>query len=282
MADVQKSAFSLSSATVMMAPALTTDVFSLTPALHSVGMVSEFNVSVESSINELMNGVAQATVDAKRTNIKPSITGNVYEMTAQNVMRAMALSGTPSAIRRGVASAAIASAAVSVSVTSDPIPGEASSAITGVGDVPSGSTILIQRVGGETDYVFPTKTTGVATGTGPYTLPIAAPYAIPAGLTFPAGSRVWVIPATGVGPIDADDLFGVKITGTLSNFDRPVTAVFPKVRMVKGFQISFNETQYGSMPWEMQPLLLSAGEVASLTRGADFGTKAPGLVYVGG
>lgn len=282
MADVQKSAFNLSSATVMMVPAFATDVFSLTPALHSVGMVSEFSISLESSVNELMNGVAQAVVDAKRTNIKPMITGNVYEMTGQNVMRAMALSGASTVVKRGVLTVAGAGSGASLTIASDPIPGEATSAITVIGDIPTGSTILIQRVNGETDYVFPTKSSGVATGAGPFVVPIAGNYIIPAGMSFPIGSRVWIVNDTALGTIDADDLFAVKITGTLSNFDRPVTAVFPKVRMVKGFQISFNETQYGSMPWEMQPLLLSAGEVASFTRGADFGTRAPGRVYVGG
>lgn len=282
MADVQKSAFSLSSATIMLGRAFTDDVFSLTPSVHSVGMVSEANITLDSSITELLNGVAQVSVDAKRTGVSASITGNVYEMTAQNFMRAQAMAGAATVVKRGVLTAPLAAAAVSISINSDPIPGEATSAITALGDIPAGSTILIQRVNGEFDYVFPTKSSAAATGSGPYVIPIAGAYAIPAGMTFPAGSRVWVVQEVGVGDIDADDLFCVKVTGTLSNFDRPVTYVAPKVRMVKGFQIAYNETQYSSMPWEMKPLVLSAGEVASVTRGTDIGTRRSGITYVGG
>lgn len=282
MADVQKSAFALSSATFMIGKAFTDDVFGLIPSQNSVGMVSEVNINLDSSITELLNGTAQATVDAKRTGVKSNITGNVYEMTAQNFLRATALNSTATVVKRGVLSSAVASGGVSLSINSDPIPGESTSAISAIGDIPQGSTILIQRVGGETDFVFPTKTTGVATGAGPYIVPIASPYAIPTNMSFAVGSRVWVVAPVGVGNIDADDLFCVKITGTLSSYDRPVTFVAPKVRMVKGFAISFNETQYSSMPWEMQPLLLSAGEVASSPRLAEVGTRQPGIVYVGG
>ena len=280
MADVQKSAFSLSSATIMIGRAFTDDVFSLTPSAHSVGMVSEVNVGLDSQITELLNGVQQVTVDAKRTGVSGSITGNVYEMTAQNFLRATALNSTATQVKRGTLSAPAAAGAVSLSIASDPIPGEANSAITATGDIPSGATLLLQRVGAETDYVFPTKSTGVATGTGPYTVPIAAPQAIPAGMSFPTGTRVYVVQAVGVANMDADDLFCVKIAGTLSQFDRPVVYVAPKVRMVRGFQLSFNETSYGSMPWEMKPLVLSATEATG--RLSEIGTRQTGLLYVGG
>jgi hypothetical protein len=282
MADVQKSAFSLSSATIMIGKAFVDDVFALMPSTHSVGMVSEVNVGLDSQITELLNGVQQVTVDAKRTGVSGSITGNVYEFTAQNFMRSQAMAGTATAIKRGALSAAANAAAVSLSLNSDPVPGEATSAITAVGDIPSGSTLLLQRVGAETDYVFPTKSTGAATGTGPYTVPIAAPNAIPTGMSFPIGTKVWVVSPVGVANIDADDVFCVKIAGTLTQFDRPVVYIAPKVRMVRGFQISYNETAYGSMPWEMKPLLMSVTEAASMSRLSEIGTRQTGMLYVGG
>lgn len=282
MADVNKSAFSLSSATIMIGQAFTDDVFSLTPEDHSVGMSSEVVINLDSNVNSLLNGVAQAEVDSKRTGVTAGITGNVFEMTAQNFMRAQGMAGAATPPKRGVLSAAAAGGAVSLSINSDPIPGEAGSAITALGDIPSGSTILLQRVDGETDYVFPTVTTGAATGTGPYTVPIAAPYAIPAGMSFDAGTRVWIVTPVGVANIDSDDLFCVKIAGVLTQFDRPMVFVAPKVRVVRGFQLSYNETQYTSMPWELRPLLLSRGEVDSDPRLAAVGTRQSGLLYVGG
>ncbi len=279
MADVQKSAFALSSATVMIAPAFVTPVFDLQPDLHSVGMAQEVNITVDSSVTELLNGVAQVLVDSKRTGVRSSISANIFEMTAQNFMRAQANSGTPVVMKRGVLTAALAAGAVSMSLNSDPIPGEATSAIASLADIPVGATVLIQRPGGEVDYVFPTVTSGAATGAGPYTVPIAT-YAIPAGMTFPIGSRVWVVQQIGIANQDSDDLFGVKIVGTLSNFDRPIVAVFPKVRIVSGFTLAFSETAYGSMPWQMGPLQLSKGEATG--RLTQIGTRQPGIVYVGG
>lgn len=281
MAEVQKSAFSLSGATLMIGKAFTDDVFALSPDVNSVGMAQEIRIVVDSSRNELLNGVAQSVVDSKRTNVRPSITGNIFEYTAQNFMRAQGLAGTSVTPKRGVLTAAAAAGAVSLSITSDPVPGETTSAITGIADIPSGASILIQLPDGS-DYVFPTKSSGAASGTGPYTIPLAGNYAVPAGMTFPIGSKVWIVQEIGVGNITEDDMFCVKVAGQLSNFNRPVVFVAPKVRMVKGFEIGFSDTQYGSMPWEMSPQLMSKGEVTSQPRLAEIGTKRSGLIYVGG
>jgi len=282
MAEVQKSAFSLSGATLMMGRAFVDDVFGLTPDKHSVGMAQEIRVVVDSSRNELLNGVAQSVVDSKRTNVKPSITGNVFEYTAQNFMRAQGLAGAAITPKRGVLTADVTAGAVSLTVASDPIPGETTSAITAIGDIPAGSSILIQLADG-TDLVFPTKSSAAATAAAPnFTIPIAGDFKIPADMTFPAGSKVWIVQEIGIGAITEDDLFCVKVSGKLANFNRPVVFVAPKVRMVKGFEVGFSETQYGSMPWEMSPQLMSRGEVSSLPRLSEIGTKRSGVTYVGG
>lgn len=282
MADVKTSAFMLSSATVMIGKAFVDDVFALTPALHSVGMASEVSIGVDSSANDLLNGVSQSTVASKRTGVQTNISGNVFEMTAQNFMRSQAMSGQAGPVRRGILTANANAGALSLTLVSDPIPAEGTTALTSVNDIPAGSTILLQRRDGETDYVFPTKTSGPATlSSGTFTVPIAAPYGIPTGMSFAAGARVWVVTPVPVGNMDADDLFCVKVTGILSAYDRPVTYVAPKVRMIQGFQISYNETQYSSMPWQMRALLLSRGEVNSMPRLVEIGTRQAGLVYVG-
>lgn len=280
MANIQTPAFMLSSATLMIAPAFTTDVFALTPALHSVGMVREISVNVDSSLIELKNGIAQALVESRRTGVSATITGTVFEMTAKNLMIASAIDPSGAVVvKRGVLTTALSAAAASVVYNSDPVPGQATSGVTAVGDVPSGSTIIIQRPGSEIDYVFPTISSGVTTGVGPWTTPIAGSYAIPAGMTFPIGSRIWILTPVAVADTTADALFGVKITGTLSSYDRPVTAVFPKCRIAKGFNLSYAESDYGSMPWELSPILLAASEATG--RLAELGTTAPGRLFVG-
>ncbi len=279
MAAVKKSAFMLSSATVMMAPAFTTDVYALTPEEHSVGMVKEVAVPLDSSMISLTNGVAQATVASKRTSVQPTISFTSYEFTAENVARSLAMAGEVGVMKRGILTTAAAAEATELVLASDPVPGELASAIAAINDIPSGSTLLVQRPSPNQDYVFPTKSSGAATGpTSPFTVPIAANYAIPAGMSFPIGSKVWVVPALRP-TIDQDDLFGIKITGTLDSYDRPVTVILPKVRVSKGFSLSFSETEYGGMPWELMPLLMSATEATD--RLADIGTNAFFDIYIG-
>ena len=283
MANVNTNAFMLSSATMMIAPAFTTDVFTLNPTDNSVGMVRDITIPVESSQIELRNGITQTIVDSKRSNVSVTIGATIYEFTAKNLLYASALYGSgPVTVKRGTLKTTVTggAGATSLVVNSDPIPGQTDSAITAIGDIPSGSTILIQRVGGQQDYVFPTKATAATTVAGSdYTVTVAAPYNVPTGMSFPAGSRVWIVSPVQIASLDADDLYGVKVTGTLSNYDRPVTVVFPKVRMTQGFNLSFTETEYGGMPWQMQPLLLTASEATG--RLADIGTRAPGTVYIG-
>jgi hypothetical protein len=278
MADPVKNAFMLSSATLMITPYGGTPCFDLVPATHSVGMVKELAINVESGSIDLNNGVAQALVDSRKTGVSGTISGNVYEYTAQNFMYSQGIAGTPVQIKRGILTAAVAGAATTASINSSPIPGEAASAITVLGDLPSGATVIFQDAANP-DRLFPTRLSAATTGAGPYVLTFAGNYAIPAGMSFAIGDYVWVVNEVGVADTSQDNLVSVKAVGTLANFNRPVVCVFPKVRVVKGFQLSFSETQYGSMPWEMRPLLLTSSEATG--RLADIGTKRPGLVYAG-
>src|SRR3546814_2183153 len=77
----------LPSATVMIGKAVDEDVYSLTPDGHSVGMVKEVSVPMDSSMITHANGVSQAIVASKRTGVQPTISFTSYEFTAQNVMR---------------------------------------------------------------------------------------------------------------------------------------------------------------------------------------------------
>ena len=276
MADIQTPAFMLSSATLMLAP-FGTDVFSLTPALHSVGMVSDVAAMVESNDTKLLNGVSQAIVDARKTSSGTKITANVYEHTAANLLRAMSLTSTAGAVKVGTLTADVASGAVSLTLTSAPIPGQASSALIAATDIPSGATLVIQHAT-IPDLVFPTKSSGAATlATGTFTVPIAAPYAIPSTMAFPAGSTVWVLTDVPFGTTADYQFFCCKITGTLTNFSRPVTYIAPKVKIIKGLDVKWSEKAYSSMAWEIEPYQLAVSEVTG--RLAEIGTIAPGRLY---
>jgi hypothetical protein len=280
MSAARKNAFMLSSATLMMAKygdALS--CFDLTPDIHSVGLAKEIAVVVDSSNIDLTAGVAQGLVDTQRTNVQSTISGSVQEYTAENLMRAQGIAtGARPQPLRGKLTTEAAGGAVSLTIADNPIPGEAASSLgTAAGAIKEGDTLLIQHptIDG---LVFPARATAASTYAAPdHTVAIAAPFAIPTGMTFPVDSPVWVVSEMPVGSMDQTDLFSVKIVGTLSNFNRPVVYVAPKVQVTKGFNLSFTETQYGAMPWEMRGLMLAASEATG--RLAEIGTKAAGRLY---
>jgi hypothetical protein len=277
--SAKKNAFMLSSATLMMTKfGGAKTCFDLEPASDSVGLSKEIAVVVDSSNLDLTTGVAQALVDSKKTNVQSQITGSIQEYSADNLLRAQGLATVARQPLRGKLKTATAGGAVSLTLNDNPIPGEAASSLgAAAAAIKSGDTLLIQHptIDG---YVFPCRATADSTyAAGDHTVAIAAPFAIPAGMTFPVDSIVWVVTEMEAGSTDQGDLFSIKIVGTLANFGRPVVYVAPKVQVVKGFNLSFTETQYGAMPWEMRGLVLAASEATG--RLVEVGTKAPGRLY---
>lgn len=275
MANVQSPSFLIGNATVMLAPQAT-DVFSLTPALHSVGMVKNVNLGVESDAIELRNGILQNLVDSKKSNVRMNVTFEGYEFTAANLYRALGYAtGTTIQRKRGVLSGAAAAGATTLSITSNPVPGDTNSGITAIGDVPAGSTLVIQRAN-EPDFVYPVKTVGAATGSGPYSVTIAA---LPTGMTFSAGDIVWVVNEMNVGDQRTEDFFCMKIAGTLSNHNVPLVLIFPKVKIMRGFNLQFSETDYANLPFEVSPYFLASSEITG--RLSEIGTTVNGKAYIG-
>src|SRR3546814_4042980 len=86
------------------------DLYSLTPDCHSVGMLKEVSVPMDSSMITLANGVSQAIVASKRTGVQPTISFTSYEFTAQNVMRSLAMNDTAAVLKRGALKAALVGA----------------------------------------------------------------------------------------------------------------------------------------------------------------------------
>lgn len=269
MADVKNNAFLLGEATLMMAPySDPLSVFELTPALHSLGMVRNVQLMEDSGKVELRKGIQQVLVDSKKSNVNITLTAEVFEFTAQNALYSLSRAGTAVAPKRGVLKNAITTGPTTTFVVnSAPLLGEASTGITAVGDIPNGATVLIQHKDMD-DYVFIARTTAATTvATTDYTVTAT----VPAGIQFPAGSYVWIVNEVPVGDLAEQDFFKVKIVGTLSNNRKPVALVLPKVKVMKGFQINFDEQNYTSMPFEFDPYLLTAAEATG--RLAEIGTR---------
>jgi hypothetical protein len=276
MADVKDNKFVIGNATVMLAP-FSADVFALNPDTHSVGMVKAVTITQEADQIMLKNGITQNTVDTQKSNVNMTTTFEGYEFSAKNLMYALGLQGSVVKRLRGKLTAAAAAAATSFSVESYPIPGDAASLIDAVGDIPNGATLLLQKAD-QPDNVYPCKAVAATTGTGPYVVTIDA---LPAGVSFAVGDTVWVVNEINAGSTEQDQYFCAKIVGKLSSNNEPIVVVMPKVKVAKGFNLSFSEQDHSNMPFELTPLVMTKTETTSTPKLAGF-EKTIAKAYVGG
>lgn len=276
-AETKTNAYLLGNATLMIAPFGSVDPFGMDPATYSVGMVKNVTLGVDSDTIELRHSIQQYLVDSQKSNVKTTISAEVYEFTAQNMFNALSINKTAVAPKRGKLKTAITGPVTTIVVNSNPLPGQAATGITAVGDIPLGATILLQRASattGDTDYVYPVRVTAVTTVTASdYTVTVT----IPTGITFSANDTVWVVNEVPVGTTATQDFFQIKAVGTLSNNDKPMALVLPKVKIKSGFQLNFSETNYGNMPFQFDPYYLVSSEISG--RLSEIGTKQMGIVY---
>jgi hypothetical protein len=269
-------AYLLGNATLMIAPFGSVDPFLMDPDTYSVGMVKNVTLGVESDAIELRHGIQQNLVDSRKSNVRTTVSAEVYEFTAQNMFNALSMAKTAVAPKRGMLKTSVSGSATTIVVNTNPLPGQSATGITAVGDIPVGATILIQRKD-SADYVFPVRVTATTTvSTADYTVTVA----IPAGVSFAAGDTVWVVNEVPVGSQTTEDFFQIKAVGVLSNYDKPMALILPKVKIRSGFQINFSETDYGNMPFQFDPYYLTSSEISG--RLAEIGTKQMGYVYAAG
>jgi hypothetical protein len=267
MPAIKNNAFLLGEATLMLAPySDATSVFDLTPAAHSIGMVRSVQVTEESDKIELRKGIKQLLVDSQKSNVRVGVSAEVFEFNAQNLYYSLSSAQTAVAPKRGKLKNAVTGPATTFIVNTDPLPGETATGISAVGDIPSGATIVLQHPT-DTDYILPVKVTAATTvATNDYTVTAA----VPTGMSFPIGSKCWVVNEIGLGSTADQDFFKAKIVGTLSNNGRPMAVVIPKLKIMKGFALNFDEGNYTSMPFEFDPYMLTAAEATG--RLAEIGT----------
>jgi hypothetical protein len=226
-------------------------------------MVRNVTLNQESDQIELRKGIQQNLVDSKKSNVKTTLSAEVFEFSAQNVFYSLSIGNQAVALKRGKLKTAAAGATGDDRREHRPAPGRRDDRHLRCGDIPNGATVLLQIPGnGQNDYVLPVRVTAATTVAARATTPSRS--AIPAGMNFPVGTKVWVVNEIGVASTAEQDFFKVKVVGTLSNNERPVTLILPKVKITKGFQIQFDEGNYTSMPFEFAPYFLAQ----SRSRGA--------------
>lgn len=241
----------LSTATVMIGPMA--EVNSLTPEKHSIGLVKNVTYSADPEFRELTQGITNDVVMSVKVGDGSRVAMEVYEYTARNLAYAAGLDGTGAEFDTTSTEYVTSAAPTTTSVAVSGSP-------TGIS---AGDFIYIQ--GGSDDLVHVAKVASVATNT----ITLAAGYAIPAGMTFPAASKVRKVKALNIGVQSPNVNLGVKITGLIDpSKNLPITLVFPKVKITRGMNLNFTTDNFGNMPFEFTPYSLVAGDALY----NDFGT----------
>lgn len=277
MADVKDPKFLIGNATVMLAP-YDENPFGLTPDEHSIGMVKAVTLEQQADQITLRNGIQQITVDSMKSNVNMTTTFEGYEFSARNMLYALGLQGAVVKRLRGKLTAAVLANATTMTVESYPVPGDPTSLIDAVGDLPVGATLLVQKAD-QPDNVIPLKITATTTGTGPYVVTFGT--SKPTGITFAVDDVVWIVNEIDAGSTEQDQYFCAKIVGTLSANNEPIVVIMPKVRIGRGFNLSFSETDYSNMPFELTPFIMSKSEVDARPELAGF-NKTIAKAYAGG
>jgi len=109
----------------------------------------------------------------------------------------------------------------------------------------------------------------VSAGAGTLTLA----HAVPTGVTIASGAAVVRASDLDLGD-PADIYYSCAVIGTLADGGN-VVFYFPKIKIVRGFNVQFGTSDYGNMPFEMQPYSL----VSSDADYAEFG-EAQGKLIV--
>ena len=230
--------FLLSTATVMIGA--TSALKSLEPAAHSIGLVKNFKLASDPKLIELTQGVLNDVVATTKTDLGLKCSWEMYEYTAKNLAYAAGLDATTGYTAY---STAYAIEAATLSATSVVIDGADHTT-----DFPAGAWIYIQK--GSDDYVhvakvassaFATDTTITITGYG-------LPWAVSAG-----EATVGRLNKLDVGLNNTDNTLAMKVVGLLPASGKPITLMFPKIKITKGLDFSFQTNDYANLPMEATP-----------------------------
>lgn len=245
----------LSTATLMIGP--TASVYALNPATHGVGLVKNVQVQTDMGYIDLTQGINNQLVMSVQNKLDTKITAEVYEYTAANLAYAGGLDGST---KTTLSTAYILGTAITTGGTSVVL-----SAAPSGGDVVAGSVIVIQDTANP-DRVHVGRVASISTAT----ITLTAATAMPSGTAFPiATTTVMTVNEIQMGPRVSQPTFGCKLVGLLPSTGKPITLIFPKVKIQKGMNVAFETNNFTNLPFELVPYTLTATDPLY----ADFGSN---------
>jgi len=225
--------FMLGAATLLIGPQA--DLFNLTRALHSVGLVKNFAVTAEPTYTDLSQGVKNTVVFSVMTGHTARASAELYEFSPKNLAYVAQLNGA------ALVAATNIETTLSAGVTaSSGSPATTFTATSGTGFAVN-DWVLIQDPTTPDDSVI-RKISAIATNV------ITTNPNIQRNLA--TGSVVRRMNFIEVGSKVEQPFFSAIAHGTLANGDE-ISVALPKVRITNGLNLSFATNDYGNMPIEL-------------------------------
>ena len=249
--EARTQAFVLSSATVMIGQM--SQLYDLNPAVNSIGLVKNFQASATPTYVDLTQGSKGNIIDSVMTNNQVKASMEVYEYTAANLAYGLGLDGSLLVAPTGDYPCDTAL----IGSTTTPVYSATFDAATDVSAAfPQGAWVMIQDINfpDHVHYAKLTAATTAATNGSVHTHTLTFQgQGLKSGNNFPIGSRIGVVNVVDVGSKDNQPYLAAKVTAILPNDNQPVTMLFPKIRVTKGFSISFSSDKFTDLPFEFQP-----------------------------
>ena len=235
--------FLVGTATIMLG--LPADLRDFRPETHSIGLVKNVKLMAEATYIELTQGIRNSIVHSIKTGEPVRASAEVYEFNASNWSYALGFSG----YNVGIPALNAGSATITAVVALVPSGGILAPAdVTGYDDFTLstvtnfavGDYVLIQV--GYNDVVVPRRITTIAGSVITVDAPIKN-VAFPAGVTV---NKCLVVP---VGRKSEQPFLAAKIVGNMAD-GREIAIEIPKLRITKGFDVTFQTSDYANMPFE--------------------------------
>lgn len=224
--EAKTNAFMLGTATVMIGAQ--SELFSLAPDTHSIGLVKNFTMTSEPGYTDLTQGVKNTIVYSVMTSNTVRAQMEVYEYTSKNISYALGLNG-------GSLNAQTTGSTLGTAYTAL---GATISVVSATGLV-VGDYIAIQE--GTDDKVFFRKITTVATNV------LTLSSSVPVNLA--VGTFVRKVNAIDIGSKADQPFLCAKIVGTIAD-GTEIGILVPKLRVTNGFTMGFVTDNYGNLPFE--------------------------------
>lgn len=252
--EAKTQTFNIGAATVMIGPM--GSMFDLTQEEHSVGLAKNFTCSCTKEYITLTQGLTQEVVDSQVVGNTISSTVEVYEYTTKNLMYALGLDGSKTvmspmmSLTKEIVGDGTATKTVEFSSDTD-----ISSSF------PAGADLVIQNdKSGKGDNVCIRTIDSVVYAAGSDgeagTITVTLTEAVPTGMTFEVGDSTFCANFIPVGTDDPQPFLSMKVVQVSAANKRPITLIFPKIRISNGFNIGSQTDAYSQMTFEFTPYAL--------------------------